>query len=216
MNVIVQALEWIQFIGILCILLWLYSGGAIMLGDISRKYESGNHGPGTIVNNPQDPGGKSYGSFQFALKTGTLDLYIQNSKYKSKFKGLQLGSAQFDAVWKQLAVTDTVSFLEDQQAFIKKTHYDPVRLEADKYKWPHNTAINEAIFSLSVQHGKAIKILQSVNRKLGHSPTDLINLLYDAREAYVKTLKLPAPLLKALLNRYKRERQDVLALLNKP
>lgn len=187
-----------------------------MLGDISRKYESGNHGPGTITNNPQDPGGKSYGSFQFALKTGTLDLYIQNSKYKSKFKGLQLGSAQFDAVWKQLAVTDTISFLEDQQSFIKRTHFDPVRLEADRLKWPNNQAINEAIFSLSVQHGKAIKILKSITRKMGHTAEDLINLLYDARESYVKTLKLSAQLLKSLLNRYKHERIDVLNLLKTP
>ena len=47
-----------------------------MLGDLSSRYESSGD-PGTVSSGYGDPGGKSYGLYQFSSNAGTLDEYIQ-------------------------------------------------------------------------------------------------------------------------------------------
>ena len=55
------------------------------LGGVSAKYESGGAGAGTISTGVSDPGGVSYGTHQLSSKAGTLDSYINKSKYGQAF-----------------------------------------------------------------------------------------------------------------------------------
>ncbi len=187
-----------------------------MLGDISKKYESGKSGPGTISSGAGDPGGKSYGSHQLAIKTGTLQAYVEQSKYLSEFTGKIYGSASFDTAWKQLAAREPEEFEADQREFIKRTHYDPVRDYADSLRIDDSEAINEALFSIGVQHGKWRKVVDGAYARIPNinfaSEEDVIHALYDSRRAYVVKIALPESTRKSLLNRYVSEERDVINL----
>ena len=52
--------------------------------------------------------------------------YIRNSKYRNEFSGLKPNTEAFDRKWKSLAASDHNGFAEDQENYIKKTHYDPL------------------------------------------------------------------------------------------
>ena len=67
-----------------------------MLGDVSAKYESGNGGAKTISSGTGDPGGVSYGSYQLASKTGTLEAFLKASGYNKDFAGLTPGTSLFN------------------------------------------------------------------------------------------------------------------------
>ena len=182
------------------------------IGDVVKKYESGSSGPGTISTGKGDPGGKSYGTYQLSLNTGTLNAYLKSSKYKTKFSGMKLGSAKFDTMWKYLAASDTDSFNDDQHAFISRTHYKPARDYADTLNLPSTNAINEVIWSMSVQHGKVKTILKNVYDRADNTMTEreIVDLLYDERCAYIGRIGLSHNLIKNLLTRYKNEKLDII------
>ena len=182
------------------------------LGFVSKKYESGRSGPGTISSGRGDPGGKSYGSFQLASKTGTLQRYIASSKYKSVLGAHPVGSLAFDQAWKKLALEQPENFESDQHDFIVRTHYVPVRLHGNLLNIPSTLAINEALYSISVQHGGAKRIINAAHIKPTDSEREIIMKLYTSRRNYVKRY-VPKSLHNSLLNRYKNEERDVLALL---
>ena len=46
-----------------------------MLGDLSAQYES-NGNPGCISDGYGDPGGKSYGTYQFSSNAGSLNQFV--------------------------------------------------------------------------------------------------------------------------------------------
>lgn len=136
------------------------------LGHIAAKYESGNAGVGTISSGKGDPGGKSYGVFQMALKTGTLKKYIRQSDYHRLFDRQRLGSKEFDRQWKNLAAKYARDFEDDQYEFIHQHHYAPVRRYATELGVKNTPAINEALFSMGVQHGKATTVIWRARLKL--------------------------------------------------
>lgn len=188
------------------------------LGTISRKFESGKSGPGTISSGRGDPGGKSYGCHQLASKTGTLYEYLRRSRYHDRFlsvmpKKFAEPSGAFDRIWRQIAKEEPEMFTEDQFKFIKKRHFDSLRGYATGLGIPSTRAIDEALFSIGVQHGRSKKVVQQANIVKGNTETTIINKLYDSREAYVKRIKLPAGTKRSVLNRYKKERKMVLALV---
>lgn len=189
--------------------------GNVKPGDVSAKYESGSSGPGTVSSGKGDPGGKSYGTHQLASKTGTLQKYLQTSKFKKEFEGLKPGSAEFDKKWKEIAKRDPEAFEDDQKKFIKKTHFDPVRSTATRVGLKSTRAINEALWSIGVQHGRAKTIVSDAAKALpkGASEEDTVRQLYKSRTEYVQGLKLPAATKKSVLNRYKNELKDVLRLI---
>lgn len=190
--------------------------GSKMLGDISAKYES-NGNAGTISNGAGDPGGKSYGTFQLASKTGTLQSFLQNSGYDKQFAGMGVGSKMFDDKWKELASNDQ-NFGKAQQEFIAKTHFDPVAQHAQALGIQMTPAIEEALFSMGVQHAGASKIVDAAVKSLGGdasqaSQQQIIQALYDSRRKYVGGLSsLSSALKQSLMNRYAKEEHDVLGL----
>jgi hypothetical protein len=183
------------------------------LGHVSKHFESGRSGPGTISSGRGDPGGKSYGCHQLASNTGTLQAYLKRSIYAPEFKGLKATSKPFDKKWREIAKRDPGRFADDQLAFIKKTHFDGVRGYANGLNIPSTQAVDEALFSISVQHGKAKRIVKNAGIDVHDSEKTMINKLYDSRVAYVRRIKLPAATKRSVLNRYVSERRMVLKLV---
>ena len=187
------------------------------LGAISGKYES-NGKPGVISSGAKDKGGKSYGAWQIASKTGTLRAYVNFAKDKyPMLTTAPLASNAFDQIWKGIAAKDPQGFLQNQYEFIKKTHYDPVYDYAvSKGLDVSNKAVCSALWSQSVQHGLAgNKII--INRALkqingSKDPAVIIRALYSARSQYVSGLDMDADTKASVLNRYKREVGDALSM----
>jgi hypothetical protein len=183
------------------------------LGWLSQKYESGHLGAAAIGNMQGDPGGKSYGVFQLAKNTGTLSAYIRWSiKFGKALSEYLPGSAEFDAVWRTLAKQP--EFGEDQTAFITNRLYKPVRNVADEVGIPDQDTINNVIFSMAVQHGRAALILRKLELPEGDRSKklyqDIIHTLFEARTEYVKHIGLPSGIITSLLDRYKHEQRDAI------
>lgn len=181
------------------------SSEMLKLGDLSKRYEVGvNGGPGTINLKEQ-----SYGSYQMYAKAGVVQRFIKEYGYSETFAGLKPGSSEFNAQWKATAASDS-KFDSYQHSFIKKSHYTPVRDAADGYNIPNNPAVNQALWSIGVQHGGYKKILKGANVASGDSPATAINKLYDSRTRYVRGIGMPS-----LKNRYDTERADALKMLGR-
>lgn len=124
------------------------------LGFVAQYFESGKAGPGTISSGQGDFGGKSYGAFQFASRTGTLQNFLKVSGYDREFSD-PIGSPGFDQKWKELARRDP-AFGDAQQKFMVATHFTPQmeKLKANGINLgDHGRAVQEAIFSTSTQYG---------------------------------------------------------------
>lgn len=187
------------------------------LGAISGKYES-NGKPGVISSGAKDKGGKSYGAWQIASKTGTLRAYVNFAKDKyPMLTTAPLASNAFDQIWKGIAAKDPQGFLQNQYEFIKKTHYDPVYDYAvSKGLDVSNKAVCSALWSQSVQHGlSGNKII--INRALkqingSKDPAVIIRALYSARSQYVSGLDMDADTKASVLKRYQNEVGDALSM----
>lgn len=186
----------------------------LSLGNISGKYES-NGKWDTISTGRGDPGGVSYGKYQLASRTGTLNSFLNKSGYKQEFAGMRPGTSSFNNKWRELS--GNKDFQAAQHNFIKQTHFTPVRSVADRLGLPNDPAVNEALWSMGVQHGGAKSIVNNAfkgENVSAMSPEQIVNRLYDARANYVTRLrKVPFRTKQSILNRYRRERQDVLGLI---
>lgn len=140
---------------------------------ISSLFESGGRGAGTISSGRGDYGGKSYGTHQLSSRTGTLQRFLSNSPYGSQFRGLQPGSPQFDAKWKQLATSDP-NFGKSQEKFIRATHYAPEAAELKQSGLDvskRSKALQSSVYSTSVQFGgSASTIVQKAMKEAGLNP----------------------------------------------
>jgi hypothetical protein len=132
-----------------------------MLGDLSAHYESNGYA-GAISDCPQDPGGKSYGTYQFSSNAGSLRAFVdwlKSSDYSYMGETLdqyELCSADFDAAWVQLANTDGDDFRIAQHDYIKYAYYDPAISYLANAGWNidnHNQVMQDVVWSRSVQYG---------------------------------------------------------------
>lgn len=189
------------------------------LGSTSAKYESGSRGVHAISSGKGDPGGASYGKYQLASKTGTLQRYLKDSGYGSQFAGMQPGSKEFNAKWKELANNDP-KFGETQHEFIKKTHFDPAAAHAGKLGFNmQNKGVQDAVWSASVQHGGVKKLLSQAAKTPGWDKmTDEQKLqrLYQVRTEYATSAMArngaSQSQIEGVRSRYTREVNDVTAL----
>lgn len=188
------------------------------LGFIADKYESGEGktDSGTISNIKGDPGGKSYGVYQMSAHAGTLQRYLQVSRYRAYFEGMLLATKEFDVQWMMIADEEQDEFAADQFEFIKKTHYLPAAAYAklQGYDVDHR-AVQEALFSISVQHKGYRSIIRRARLQYPTKTVkEQVDALYATRAEYVKGLKsLPDSIKAAVLNRYVLEKADVLDLV---
>lgn len=134
------------------------------LGQISAPFESGRRGPGAISTGRGDPGGTSYGLYQFTranvervfLANPLTKAWLAENGYKNAFRGLRAGTPAFNAVWKKIAREDPKGFGSIQHDVIWATHGERLfdRLKAvgvDPLE--HSLAFQELAWSISVQHG---------------------------------------------------------------
>jgi hypothetical protein len=185
------------------------------LGSISAKYESGGRGVNSVSSGKGDPGGVSYGAHQLASKTGTMAKYLaspEGKQYASEFQGKTPGSPEFNEAYKKIASQDPAGFADSQKNFITRTHYNPVAESAKKLGYDTtNPKVQEALYSMGVQHGGAKKIVAAAGNMEGKSPDEQVRALYAARSQYVDNLGMGN-----LKTRYQKELKDVLAMSDKP
>lgn len=195
------------------------ASGSEDIGHISAKYESQGK-VDTVSSGKGDPGGVSYGKHQLSSNAGTMAEYLksdQGAKYVDRFTGLIPGTPEFSRVYKQVAAEDPEGFAKSQKDFITATHYKPLEQAAKEKGWDiTNPKIQEALYSMSVQHGGAAKIVSMAGSPSG-SIDDQVRQLYAARSKYVSQQDIPADTKSSILNnRYPQEMQDILNLSETP
>lgn len=177
------------------------------LGFISEQFESGGRGPGTISNVTDDPGGKSYGTYQ--LSKNTLWEYVRQAAFL--FKG-ELFTTEFDREWYAVAEKYTIEFALDQHLFITKRLYLPRVVYARSLSYDTwSRRIQESVYSIAVQHGAATKIIKDAYVS-NVSVEEQVEELYQKRWLYVRSLKLSPRIKEALKNRYVRELKAVMKI----
>lgn len=193
------------------------------LGDAVSKYESGKSGVATVSSGKGDPGGASYGKYQLASKTGTLQRYLKSSGYAKEFEGLSPGTPPFNSKWRELAAKDE-NFGKTQKEFIKKTHFDPAIKEAERLGFDvTDKGVQEMVWSGSIQHGKINKVLGLAAAVPGFaqmSLEDKIKAFYKVRSEYAANAMRsngadPGVIYNASFGRYQKEVKDVLKLAGK-
>ncbi|NDV22014.1 hypothetical protein [Desulfovibrio sp. JC022] len=203
----------------------------VVSGDLSAKFESGSKGVSAI--GYDRVGGTSYGKYQIASKTGTMDKFIQFLKDKApEIANKLLGAGPADTgaktgsmpdLWKQLADADPKGFEKLQHDFIQGSHYDPAaKMILEKTGVDMNTLpapVREVLWSTSVQHGptgasrliaKAIDKLASNAESKGF-PSDLVKEIYGERKGQFSSSTERVQ--KSVANRFQQEQNTVLSML---
>jgi len=206
---------------------------AFELGILSAKYETGGRGPGTVSSGAGDPGGVSYGSYQMATKTGTVQRFVTQPDFPwlQDFRNLTAGTTDFSACWKRIATNQTDAFQKCQHEFIKRTHYDPlarkVLSENDVDVNTRTTTLQNVVWSTAVQHGPGTPIVGRALANVSSTPSDpkydeqVIRAIYaergrkkpDGNLAYFGKSSLSVQA--GVANRFKNELQDALSMLAK-
>ena len=133
-------------------------------GALSSRYESG--GANDCIGYDKK-GGTSYGQYQIASKTGTMDNFIDFLKDKAPDIAAKLQNAgpsdtggktgKMPEVWKQIAAEDPKNFEALQHEFIRVNNYSPaaksIVLTSGVDVSTRSHALREVLWSTSVQHG---------------------------------------------------------------
>lgn len=203
------------------------SGG---LGSLSEKYEAARAGSKAI--GYDRTGGTSYGKYQIASKTGTMDEFLNYTKNRNPEVYERLKNAgpansggrggKFAEEWKALAGEGKLADLE--HGFIKSTHYDK-QLERIRKSNPAmakqiegSKALQDVLWSTSVQQRNLSKGIFNNSWKEGISNEDFIRNIYAERGAdggrkYFS--RSTEGVRQSVLKRYGREAADALALEKK-
>ncbi|NDV26955.1 hypothetical protein FMR86_09810 [Desulfovibrio sp. JC010] len=204
----------------------------LVTGDLAAKFESGSNGVSAI--GYDRVGGTSYGKYQIASKTGTMDRFIQFLKDKApEIADKLLGAGPADTgskagsmpdIWKQLADSDPKGFEKLQHDFIQGSHYDPAaKMILEKTGIDMNSLpapVREVLWSTSVQHGptgasnliaKAIDKL-AANAESKGFPADLVKEIYGERKGQFSSSTERVQ--QSVANRFDKEQSTVLAMLN--
>ena len=209
------------------------------LGQTSEKYESGGKGPGTInaYNGGAggDLGGASYGTYQLAsylpavmstgkarpsAKNSPVIQFLNNSKFKDKFAGLEPATAAFDAKWVEIATTFKNDFKKEQHDYIQKKYYDVAManlqrqgLDMTKY----GPAVQDLIWSGAVQFGPANTraFTEALRDKSTLTDRDIVTLVSEWKINNVNTLfKSSSESIRAgVKSRYQSEKTALLNLI---
>ena len=149
-----------------------------MLGDLSAQYES-NGDCGCISDCPQDPGGKSYGTYQFSSNAGSLQQFVnwcqrQGYDFAAQLANEDLCSDAFDSAWKQIATNETDAFTQAQHDYIKTAYYDPSidTLAGLGYHIEnHHAVMQDVVWSRAVQYGTG---------NIGDMFTEAVNKMFNS------------------------------------
>jgi hypothetical protein len=209
------------------------------LGQTSSFYESGKQGPSAINDYnggaSGDPGGASYGTYQFAsylpptmksgkarpsAKNSPVIQFLNNSKFKDKFAGLDPATAAFDAKWTEIATTNAASFKKEQHDYIQKKYYDVAianlqRQGLDMTKY--GPAVQDLIWSGAVQFGPANTraFTEALRDKSTLTDKDIVTLVSEWKINNVDTIfkSSTADIKAGVKSRYQSEKQALLNLI---
>ena len=91
----------------------------------------------------------------------------------------------FQDAWKNVAREHPQEFEQEQDAYIKKTHYDPQVQKLAQVGFNLNNAspaLKQVVFSTAVQHGPATDVITKAIRRVGTTnESSLINEIYKER-----------------------------------
>jgi hypothetical protein len=209
------------------------------LGQTSEKYESGGKGPGTInsYNGAAggDRGGASYGTYQLAsflpatmtngrarpsAKNSPVIQFLNNSKFKDKFAGLEPATAAFDAKWVEIANTFKADFNKEQHDYIQKKYYNVAianlqRQGLDMVKY--GPAVQDLVWSGAVQFGPAntSAFTEALRGKSTLTDKDIVTLVSEWKINNVTSLfkSSSADIQAGVKSRYQSEKQALLSLI---
>lgn len=167
-----------------------------VLGGLARRYESGRLGSAAIGRD--STGGWSYGSYQIATRTGTMQRFLsflQNSNPElyarlqaaGGVQGAMEGTQDFQNAWRELSQNS--DFDREQHAFIRRTHYDPLANRLRELGLDLNqrsASLREVIWSTGVQHGGGTNVVERAIQRIGRpiteiSDAELIEGIYEER-----------------------------------
>lgn len=205
-----------------------------MLGDLSKKYES-NGDPGCISSGWGDAGGKSYGMYQLASNTGSVESYIKWLRrngywFADKLAEYPIGSIAFDDTWKFLANSgNRGDFEKSQHDFIKAMYYDRAVAALARAMYhvenKHSDVMRDVVWSRAVQYGagQIVEMFEAAALSRGYPNLSYVDAeAFDAQmiEAiYMDVCSTPewtngSPALRrGLYIRFKNECDDALATL---
>ncbi len=198
-----------------------------MLGELSAKYESTGN-PASI--GFDSTGGFSYGTYQIATRTSTMDNFLKFLRRVNAGVAQQLdsvggaeaarrGEDAFKQAWKNLARQP--EFFDLQHAFVHATHYAPLceHLQEDlNLDVPNKcAAIQDVVWSVSVQHGSASKVIQNALKNLdlqNMRDREMIQRIYAERSKLERYFSSSTPKVRAALQtRFTQEERDALHAL---
>jgi type VI secretion system secreted protein VgrG len=209
------------------------------LGQTSEKFESGGKGPGTInaYNGGAggDLGGASYGTYQLASflppvmstgkarpssKNSPVIQFLNTSKFKDKFTGLEPGTASFDAKWTEIAATFANDFKKEQHDYIQRKYYDVAIANLQRQGLnmiKYGPAVQDLIWSGAVQFGPANTkaFTEALRDKSTLTDKDIVTLVSEYKINNVDTLfKSSSESIRAgVKSRYQSEKQALLKLI---
>jgi hypothetical protein len=200
-----------------------------LAGFLSARFESGAD-PGAI--GFDRVGGTSYGSYQIASNTGTMDRFLDFLDNKAPELAERLRNAgpantgskegEMPDVWKSLAAEDPDGFFNLQHDFIKKSHLEPAARWISEQTGidvlSRSPALAEVLFSTAVQHGPSGSssiFAKAVEKALGQTGLDfdkaLIREVYKNRSGQFASST--SQVQSAVKARLSREESAALALL---
>ncbi len=201
-------------------------------GELAAKFESGSQGVSAI--GYDRVGGTSYGKYQIASNTGTMEQFIDFLKDKNPeiAKRLELSGpantgskhGKMPDEWRKIAAEDPAGFEKLQHDFIRSSHYDPAvkkilaQTGIDVNKLPE--PLREVLWSTSVQHGAtgASNMVSRALNKLSVQatekgfPAELVKEIYGERKDQFASST--GAVQNSVAERLTKEQNMVLAMLN--
>jgi len=208
------------------------------LGQTTNQTETQGRGPGFINNyrTSNDIEGARYGAFQFASflplfnpqeiarpssKNSPIKSYLEYSKFKTMFEGLEPATTAFDAKWSQVASSSSVEFLQDQRDYVKKAFYDVMlsnlqRVGVDLTRF--GPGVQDLIWSTSFQLGPnyVTVFTEPLSDKSILTDRDVIELVSEYKISNVETIFFKtkvASILQQNKIRYQLEKTQLLNLV---
>ncbi len=193
------------------------------LGGLAAKFESGSAGSSAV--GWDSTGGTSFGKYQIASKTGTMDRFMEHLKKTNPEAYERLSKAgpadsgkegKFAQEWKKLAGEGKLQ--QSEHEFIKATHFD-VGMKGTGQSLQNmigqSKALQEVMWSTSVQHGgKGASDIFNKVFKEGMSEKDLIDAVYAERSK--KFGSSSQQVQASVMNRFAQERQLAQGLVGQP
>ena len=168
------------------------------MGWVSRLYETGsasNH-PERISGGAGDAGGKSYGTIQLAINTGSLNSFVYwlsgyDSSLFEQLSGLTIGSDLFDEAWKSLAASRPDDFAAAQNYYGYSKYAIPwikevfMRTGIDMGR---SYALQEMAYSRAVQMGTkgGLDVFSKAGIDTSSTDEEIISKYYDYLHDHVQ------------------------------